>query len=283
MIILIVVASLLFSLLSPFTGYLFVVSINGSLLYSNGFKKSVPFYLFFIIGIIVVFSAEVITVMEVGDILIGVIAASIIFIELLRRKQDYVQALFVTSVVQLVYAVIRYFLFGNIYKERLETFTTGYKELISEAGGISDLAQQDMIFETVVQIMTDYQPAIWAIAMLLAIYLSAVFISKRILPQWQHEKVRFPYILSYVLIISLGLAIIPETRLVGINGTLMLMTFFLIQGMSILDYLAKKHFKNSRFIMIATIVLLIVNVFFALAVAVVGLFDYWLDIRKLNK
>ncbi len=283
MIILIVIASLLFSLLSPFTGYLFVVSINGALLYQSGIKKSAYFYILFFVGVIALFSADMITIMEVGDIIIGVMVASLLFIELLKKKHDYTYALFVTSLLQLFYAVVRHLSFGNIYSQRLDTFVAGYKEFLVEAGGLGESVQQDLIIETVVRIMNDYQPAIWSLTMLLAIYLSALFISKRILPVWKHERIQFPFGLSYVLIVALLLAVLPATRLIGFNGVLMLLTLFLIQGLSILDYMAKKHFKNSRFVMIATVVLLVVNVFFALIVAAVGLFDYWLDIRKLNK
>jgi len=278
-----VVSSLLVTLLSPVIGYIYLVSVGGKYMYDDTNKIiSVPILL--IAGTLTLWSLGMITILEVSDISVGVVLALIIFISTLRKNNNYVAAFFSAGLLQVLYAVIRSLLFGSVYKDRIDTFLTGYNAFVDHnvANLGNSVEAPSELIDTIIRLMVEYQAAIWSITMLLGMYLAMVFLAKRMSIEWKHHLIRFPYWFSYVLIIVLCLAIIPDTRTIGINGLLMIMVFFLIQGLSITDFIARNHFKKSRFIMIATIILIIVNFFFAIFIATIGMLDYWLDIRKLN-
>lgn len=279
----IAVASLFISLLSPFLGYIFVVSIGGSNIL-NRERQRVAFYIIICLGIIVLFLLRAITILEIFDILVSVVLVSWLFIITLMRTEDYTKALYFGCLSQTVYGMFRYFAFGGIYQERVEMLFRGYESMIGNSIATlgSDNAQMEAILLQIKSIMIDYRMAIWGISMIFAVYIAALFYAKRASVKWQHHLLNFPHSLIYIFIITLILAILPQTRLLGQNGVLIVVTILLLQGLAIIDFWSKKHFKNSRFIMLAAIVLMFVNVFFALLVSLLGLIDNWLDIRKIN-
>ena len=284
------VSSLFISLLSPALGYLFLLSVGGEGLFNNK-KAATVTYSIIISGVIIFKMMKMITFMEVGDIVCGVVMIVIIFQEILKKKNNYITAFFYSGLIQITYSVVRWFAFAPIYKERLDAVFLGYRSFIEEnianlGEQIVNLSQVTLILEmteSVKSIMFDYQVAIWGITMLLGMYVAMVFFARKLDINWEHHNIRFPYWFSYILIMTLALSVFPVTRTVGINGLLIALVFFLIQGLSIIDHITRQHFKKSRFVMIGTVVLLILNIFFAVIVSILGLLDYWLDIRKINK
>jgi uncharacterized protein YybS (DUF2232 family) len=85
-------------------------------------------------------------------------------------------------------------------------------------------------------------------------------------------------------VIGCGLMwLIPETslKLLGINGLLILMTIYFFQGIAIVAFFFDKK-QLPRFLRIILYSLIAVQPFLLLAVIGMGLFDVWLNFRKLK-
>lgn len=284
----IAVATLFISLFSPFLGYIFLVSIGWSVLLTKQ-QSRVFFYAVISIGIIGLYLLRTITILEVYDILGAVLIVSWIFMMLLTKDGNYTKAMYFACLGQLTYGIFRTFLFSGIYRQRIEMVFEAYENIFHLSssqtflGNSAAEGQLEAIIEQVKMLLLDYQMAIGSIMMIFAVYLAALFFSRRARLKWQHHQLRFQNSLSYLLIIALLMAIIPYTRLVGINITLIIAVMYLIQGLSIIDYWCKRHLNKSRFVMLTLIVLMFLNVFLALLVSLLGLIDNWLDIRKINR
>jgi hypothetical protein len=276
-------ATLFISLFSPFLGYIFIVVLGGERLF-NKQKQRLLFFAIVVIGLISLYLFKTITVLEISDVLGSVMLISWFYMVLLLKTEDYSKALFSASLSQIIYGIFRSLVFDEIYTQRIKTLFSGYKNLIAEGmtSFSNENGQFELILEQVEKIMLDYQPAIWTIMMIMAVYLATLFFARRHTIEWHHYYLKIPYVAVYLLISALLLAIVPSTRLWGLNLIIIVLTLFLLQGLAIIDYWSKKFLKKNRFIMIAVILLMFLNIFFALIVSLLGLLDNWLDTRKIN-
>jgi uncharacterized protein YybS (DUF2232 family) len=71
-------------------------------------------------------------------------------------------------------------------------------------------------------------------------------------------------------------------RLLAMNGLIVLMTVYLFQGISIIIFFLNKH-KAPTWIRGVTWFLLFFQQIFMLVVALAGVFDQWVDFRKIRK
>jgi uncharacterized protein YybS (DUF2232 family) len=94
---------------------------------------------------------------------------------------------------------------------------------------------------------------------------------------------RAPDVLIWGLI-GCGLVIlVPDTgiRLLGINGLLVLLTVYFIQGIAIVSFFFEKK-KLPRTIRVVLYTMIAIQQFFLLLVVCIGLFDMWIDFRKID-
>ena len=285
MLLILILSSLLLVLLSPFLGLIFILAVGGRRLLRDRDSNSL-FFAALVIATVVLFITKAISILEVGDVIGGIVIVTWIFFRVLRERLDYQKAFLVAGLVQLSYSAVRTLTFGSIYRERIQTLFAGYDSIMKTTFlGTSAGAREQLVplIEQMKSILIDYQSAIWSLTMLLAMYLGALFLSKKLDVKWEHRKIRFPFWISYFVIGALALAILPTTRVLGLNALVMMSVFFVIQGLAITDYWSGSFLKSNRIAMIAIIFLMIVNVFFAIMIALLGLIDYWLDIRKINQ
>jgi uncharacterized protein YybS (DUF2232 family) len=92
-----------------------------------------------------------------------------------------------------------------------------------------------------------------------------------------------PENLIWMVIVSGLLLLIPARgiKMIGINGLFILLTVYFFQGIAIVSFFFnKKNFPRlARFILYG---LIVIQQFFLLGVIALGLFDMWLDFRKLT-
>ncbi|PID39355.1 MAG: hypothetical protein CR984_07240 [Proteobacteria bacterium] len=85
-------------------------------------------------------------------------------------------------------------------------------------------------------------------------------------------------------VIACGLVmLVPDTdiRLLGINGLVVLLTVYFIQGIAIVSFFFEKK-KLPRTIRIVLYTMIAIQQFFLLLVVCIGLFDMWIDFRKID-
>ena len=74
---------------------------------------------------------------------------------------------------------------------------------------------------------------------------------------------------------------IPPLRVVGLNGLIVLLGLYFLQGLSIAAFLFRR-FQLPRFLATLSVILLVFQPFFTLLVAGLGLFDVWFAFRRLS-
>ena len=74
---------------------------------------------------------------------------------------------------------------------------------------------------------------------------------------------------------------IPPLRVVGLNGLIVLLGLYFLQGLSIAAFLFRR-FQLPRFLATLSVILLVFQPFFTLLVAGLGLFDVWFSFRRLS-
>ncbi len=72
-----------------------------------------------------------------------------------------------------------------------------------------------------------------------------------------------------------------DIRLVGLNGLLVLLTIYFIQGMAIVSFFFEKK-KAPRALRVIIYVMIAFQQIFWLVVVCIGLFDMWINFRKIN-
>jgi uncharacterized protein YybS (DUF2232 family) len=95
---------------------------------------------------------------------------------------------------------------------------------------------------------------------------------------------KIPDWLVWFVIASGGMMLLPmpEIKLVGFNGLIIFLFVYLLQGFSIVHFFFKKK-SVPRFLRTILYLFLFVYQSLLLVVAAVGLFDIWIDFRKMNR
>ena len=96
-------------------------------------------------------------------------------------------------------------------------------------------------------------------------------------------KWELPEVLVWAFIGSgaLYLTGLPWLRPVGLNGLILLLVLYFLQGLSIAAFLYQR-FQLPRFLVTLSVLLLVFQPFLALVVAGLGLFDVWFAFRRLS-
>ncbi|MFO7714948.1 YybS family protein [Desulfosarcina sp.] len=85
-------------------------------------------------------------------------------------------------------------------------------------------------------------------------------------------------------VIACGLIILlpaKEIRLIGVNGMLVLLTIYFIQGIAIVSFYFEKK-KLPRIVRIVLYMMIAVQQLFLLVIICIGLFDMWFNFRKID-
>ena len=86
------------------------------------------------------------------------------------------------------------------------------------------------------------------------------------------------------LVIAVGaMMIVPEeiVQIIGLNGLIILLFLYLLQGLSIVQFLFRK--KNiPRYLRALFYTLIVIYQYLLVFISAVGLFDIWVDFRKMN-
>ena len=85
-------------------------------------------------------------------------------------------------------------------------------------------------------------------------------------------------------VIGCGLIILlPATgiRLIGVNGLLVLLTIYFIQGIAIVSFFFEKK-KLPRVVRVVLYTMIALQQLFLLVIICIGLFDMWINFRKID-
>ncbi|MFC1887802.1 hypothetical protein ACFLYK_03235, partial [Candidatus Cloacimonadota bacterium] len=211
--ILVACLSALISALSPFWGLIFIFTIGAKYQQENLFPQ---FYGIFLLTAAALFFTRTIEVITFVDILIGVALSSYLFFKMLPRKYDYVLTIVSVFTLNVIYGVVRYFLFS---KQILQGITLASEELTKLYAEVPPENQALILFfseliESTKYVITNFFPGIWVLTIMLAVYIGSLLFSARTNRKWLHKKVRMPYELVYLVIGCLAAFLFKSTRII---------------------------------------------------------------------
>ena len=268
------------AIISHFIGLFFIIAFG----YKYQKQKYVFYGIFTAVAVLSYFIHITGNFVFLADALVGVGFTALIFFYLLFRKFDYLNAILISTFLNVVYSLARLIVFKrnlqNFFNESVQQYTQILHASLPAGSNKLQFALDAL--NNAKFIFDHYSASIWIISTITALYLGSLSISKRLI-KWNHREIRLPFYLIYILIVLMGLALLGQTRFWGINGLIMLFPLFLIQGISILHFFWGKFFKHSRFLVYLLIISLLLNYFLLMLVAFVGLADLWFNFRKINK
>ena len=273
------ILAVIIATISPFWGLIFILASGGK------YQEKIYIFFAFFSGIVVILSiASIIDIITLSDLIVGVVATSLLFFWSLFRTFNYTRSIMAAFFFNIVYSIARQLIFGKAFIENVTQAIGQYKEFITSAfrNSVEQMNLALKITERFKEIFTTFYAGIWIFTVVLALYFGSLLFSRKSIMKWEHKTIRLPFFLIYFLIISLVLFLMPGTKNIGINSLLMLSPLFLIQGISILDFYWGNFFKKSKFLLFLLILSMVINYFILTLVALMGLLDIWFNFRKIS-
>lgn len=148
---------------------------------------------------------------------------------------------------------------------------------------IDEMAEQFRTMQSVTRVV---YPAMLFILGALVVLANAALLRAYLLrrdPGWldggEFESLRWPLPMAVAFVGSGVLIVVPALQSVGYNGLLLVAFFFALQGFAVVAYYARR-LAGPPFLRAAVVVLVLVNPWAPQILALLGLFDTWLDFRK---
>jgi uncharacterized protein YybS (DUF2232 family) len=129
-------------------------------------------------------------------------------------------------------------------------------------------------------------PAVYVIAGALLVLIDATLLRLYLVrrdPGWleggEFENVRWPFGLSVLFVLSGASVVVPPLRPAGYNVLLVVAFFYAIQGLAVVAFYAYR-LAGPPLLRVALMFLVLANPWAPQILALLGLFDTWLDFRK---
>jgi len=279
MVIFIASLAAIITVFTPFWGLIF------TLIYSE--KHQNKKYLFYAVfgGIIIVFFLlKMIDFIGIFDVIFGVGIISFFYSKVLHKKFDYMNTILVIYFINIIKAIVKFFFFEKKFIQIFESVMQN-SQLIFATYLEKDTEKFTIISEVIEKTTTffiKHHLGIEVALMTIAIYIASLFIAHKSQIKWNHNVSRFPFFIVYFLIAGLMLILLSNYRIIGTNLLIALAPIFLIQGSTILDFFWGNFFRKSKFLQVVLILSIVFNYYVLLLVMIVGLIDFWFDIRKLK-
>lgn len=279
--ILVACLSVIIAAFTPFWGVIFIFTLGAKYQQRKYYQQ---FYGLILLTALILLLGRIIDVISLSDILVGVALTSLLFFRLLFANHDYLRSIIIVFFFNVVYGIIRYFLFSRQIIENIKVISEEYLKILMETmpENQESIGFAGELIETMKYIITNFYPGIWVLTIITAVYVGSLLLSARTANKWSHKQVRLPYEIVYPLMLCLAAFLFKGSRIPGINGLIMLLPLFLIQGISILDFFWGERLKKARLILVLLVIAMVFNPYLILIIAVLGLTDIWFNFRKIR-
>lgn len=281
----IVLTAVTASMVSGFSlliGYVITLSAVGRLKVMYVEKKYYMFMIMFATAVILRLF-NLIDYLRLSDIVFGVVLSAFLYMNVLTYSHNYASAILYISMFHIFYSLVRNGILGVSYFEDLEIILLERIDLLRESLRHNNIDEIKNTFQQAFRIYKNYNPAIWSTTMVVGSFVGGLFLSKNNLLKFRISQLRFPEFLKYIVLFSLTAAILPQTKLLGINILLVLGIICSLQGLSVLAHWWTEFFAKSKIVLYLFVIMIFFNFFFIMFVSLIGLLDLWFDFRKFEK
>ena len=274
---------MLLALLHPALGLIFIVAIRGRTLVADPREQGL-----WMAGVgtfsAALYLLHVLPLLDAIDIVAGLGMGVVAFAWSLRRTRSWMGAILGGTAAQVVYAGLRRYLFAGYYQELVDTVHTAMSQALQQSAAQltpENLQTLSDMVDTMARFLIRFQEAVWAVPMLLGLYLAALLLSGRVPFGWSHRTTRLPHGMVYPLIAGMAMVLIAATQTAGWNIVIILAWLYGLQGMMIIDFYWGKYFARSRVLTVILVLAIMLNYFILGLIMLMGLLDTWFNFRKL--
>jgi len=220
--------------------------------------------------------------------------------EIFRRRYSLGHTLSIGTICMLVVGLVGLFFIGitrhmgpfEVVQAYLKSNLNGALHMYEQMGLEKEKALEIQAYgKAIIRTISRIYPSLLVVGSAFVVWIN-VLLGRRLLRQAGHEYPVFenadrwqaPEILVWGLIVAGFSLFFPlgSVKLIGINGLIVLMTVYLFQGVSILLFFLNKY-HVPPWIRSAIYLLLFFQQVLMLLVALAGVFDQWIDFRKIHK
>ncbi|MBI9030800.1 hypothetical protein JEZ13_02180 [bacterium] len=273
---LLAIISSLVATISPFWGLIFWTVNICDLLRKKAKDVNIGFAIF---GGVVIISSFLIGIdfLRLTDALVGVGLSTFLFSRLYIKK-GFRNAFSIFALFQCSYGLFRKYLLGGYVQQTKDL-------ILSQIDASRDLLQNypDLEAEYLKMIDTYFNniELFWLVPMIFALVMGMIFTRKNTLIKFHTIAYKLPDNLVYVMILGIIMAIVEQTRFIGLPLTLTFVALLTVQGFPIVWlWLLGSTFNNSILRLLTYIVILINFHIFIMISGIVGLIDIWFNLKN---
>jgi len=218
--------------------------------------------------------------MNAADAMLGVGLPVLLFSLVAYSNMYFNLALSLAVLFQIGYALVRSWLFAPTLALISSQMLQFYKQLSVGKSLLSISAAQ---MQWVIRIWNDYQAGIWVALTISAMFLGLLLFNRVSPIPFPVKMIRFPYPIVYLFIIALGLSLLHQHNLLGINLLIALSFMYLLQGTGVLSFFWSDFFKKAKLLRTLLVMAIILNYPLLVLIAFIGVLDVWFDFRKYNR
>ncbi len=265
---------------SPFWGLLIIIAYG-----FRHYQKNSAAYLG-TFGLAAVISVLLITVgsrsLALMDAILGIGFTAWLFFYYLSSSQDHQKAFLIASGNGFLYGFLRQFLFKQVINDQLKESSAQSLELMRDIFNNNPEMQTliEQSAQTSLSFFQKYGTSVWFVVVFFALYLGSLWLAGRDKISWKQDAFFLPYWSVYLLITAMLFFLFPLTRITGSNLLMIILPYFLIQGIAVFFYFWKYYTSNKKFILFFLISCLLLNYVLFLLLIFLGIADLWLLFRQ---
>ena len=222
---------------------------------------------------------KVLPLFQALEIWISVGASPVVFASAFLRYKKYESAFLIALVPGVLFIGLKNLLFFPYIKLLAEESNQLFMSSIENIFSPEMMESMYPTLESMKNIMIYGNASLWMISIVLGIFAGALIFSKRSSIKWHFNKIKFPYYIQSGIALGLILFII-KFRIISYNVLFIVGLLFLIQGYSVLYCYVESMMKRSKFLGIVMLTIPLFSYILLLVIAVAGLLDNWLPLRK---
>ena len=265
---------------SPFWGLLIIIAYG----FRHYQKNSAAYFGTFAVAAIT--SVFLFTVgshsLALMDAFLGIGFTVWLFFYYLSNSQNLQKAFLIASGNGFLYGFLRQYLFRQVINDQIIASSSQslglMRELFSNNPEMQSLLEQSA--QTSLSFFQKYGTSIWFVVIFFALYLGSLWLAGRNKISWKQDAFFLPYWSVYLLITAMLFFLFPLTRITGSNLLMIILPYFLIQGIAVFFYFWKYYTSNKKFILFFLISCLLLNYVFFLFLIFLGIADLWLLFRQ---
>jgi hypothetical protein len=269
-------------MISPAFGIAFLIPNLGRICYSKPGRMN-NFVIAWLLAIISAVFFKILDPLTGISLAAGVGFTVYVILKFIDKEFFLQKALIATAIIHSGLSAVKFYYFSEVIKNNLELSVKSSLDLLLKKypANSTDLLQITEFIKQSKSLYLNYNYTFSVFFAILMTFVGIMFLKH--IKNDRFELFFVPNYLAYILIIGLVSMVFPQTRYTGENILIPVAGFFFIQGLAVTWFYYGKLLRSSLLLIILFSLALVLNPYLVILIAIVGIVDFWFDLRKLNK